>query len=103
MIRAVAIVLWALAGSASAWGCRDEEQRARAAGEAARAEVARACAAAQPSIREDEDGAEADAERSGCARRGCEPPCAPFAGSAAFHRACVTACTADAECRTDAD
>lgn len=103
MIRAVAIVLLALSG------CRDEEQRARAVGEAARAEVAVGCASAQPAVRSpaptmpDDDGAEADAERTGCARRGCEPPCASFVAQPAFHRACMTSCTADAECRTDAD
>lgn len=106
-MRALVLGLALVCATASA-ACQDAEQRARAAGEAARADAAKACASDAGSAPDatggDADGAAEAAQAEGwaCARRACESPCAAFTAPA-FHRACVSACTADTECRTDVD
>lgn len=72
--------------------CKDREQQARETGETVRAEVASRCAT------------DADPESAGaCAREACSAACSEHAAMVTFHRACVAACVADAECATDAD
>jgi hypothetical protein len=89
--------------------CEDNEQRAARQGEAARASVHAACAAAAPAMRdaaatlaEDEAADAASAERGACTRRLCDERCAAQAVPA-FLRACVAACTADGVCQSDSD
>jgi hypothetical protein len=72
--------------------CKDREQQAHETGEAARTAVASRCA----------DAGEPE-DRDGCAREACSAACSEHAAMATFHRACVAACVADAECATDAD
>jgi hypothetical protein len=70
-----------------------------------------ACAAAAPAapdaeaagtLAEEEAADAASAERGSCTRRLCDERCAAEAVPA-FHRACVTACTADGVCQSDSD
>ena len=93
------------------WGCEDNEQRAAREGEAARSAVHATCASAAPApppttdagtLADDESADAASAEHASCTRRLCEERCARQAVSA-FHRACVTACTADGVCQSDSD
>ncbi|MEJ7733420.1 MAG: hypothetical protein WKG00_30025 [Polyangiaceae bacterium] len=92
-------------------GCQDNEQRAARQGEAARSAVHAACASAAPApplttdagtLADDESADAASAEHGSCTRRLCEERCAAQAVTA-FHRACVTACTADGVCQSDSD
>ena len=114
-VRASLVVTHATLAAVLMSACQDYEQQARATGAQARASVADHCASSRRSAgvpdagdggseleREEAQELEA-AEAAACTHGGCEASCTAYDGRVAFHRACVAACTADAECATDAD
>jgi hypothetical protein len=80
--------------------CKDHEQLAVADGEAAQADVARACASAPAPGASDDDPL--GSERTSCAKRECEARCAHHQART-FRERCVSTCTHDSSCLVDTD